>query len=241
MNGMGSWKEFINAMPTALHETIHCMHGCNGKYMPGLTGDLVVYTQKSNNCANLWDDNFENEFPRRNELWSRFPNQIRSESSGLYSIYFDPSKGSFSGQRIDGLLTETEAYLHDVASGAWLNDGVGDKISVQPPVDANLLDNGNPYALAYWSFAGVLYLQRIKSHYPNTWRKMNIKSETPYSQIGRLFLAHHDRFNFLLRLYMDKNDVTMPFKQENADLLRSEKARVLAEDDVIAELRKVHS
>jgi len=238
MNGMGSWTAFLDALPTTLHETIHCAHGNNGEFRPGLLADDLVFAYEDCSGGSCrWDDSFEDSFPMRNEIWSRFPSKVQSES--LYSTYFKPG-GSFSEQRLGGLLTETEAYLHDVPSGAWLNDGVGDTFSVNPRVDVNLLDNGNPYALAYWSFAGVVYLQRIKSHYQSTWQKMKQKGDSKHAQIGRLFLAHYDRFNFLLGLYIDQNDVTMRFKKELADLLRTEKVNALAKDDVITELRTAH-
>jgi len=234
-NKLGSWQSFLDAAPTALHETIHCVHGHNGEYRPGLLDNLLIFTQESNNGMNLVSDAWLNTFPKRNEIWSRFPSKVQNEDR-LYYIYYKPGE-SISEQRILGLMTETEAYLHDVASGAWLNDGVGATRSVTPPVNVNLLDNGHPYALAYWSFANVVYLQQIKSHYQSTWNKMLQKGDTSYAQVGRLFLAHYDRFNFLLSLYIDKNDVTMTMNKELTDLLRSEKKNALAGNDVISELR----
>merc|ERR1719251_824668 len=130
----------------------------------------------------------EKEFPMRSEVWSRFPANVRADS-------------------FDGLFTETEAYLHDSPSSSWLNDGVGQSNSVTPSINFNKFNSGAPYQLAYWSFANVLYLQRIKSNYQQTWNKMKQKGDSYHAKVGKLFLAHYDRFNFLLRLYVDKNKV----------------------------------
>jgi hypothetical protein len=65
---------------------------------------------------------------------------------------------------------------------------------------------------------------------------MKQKGDSKHAVIGRLFLAHHDRFNFLLELYIDKNGNSNGYRPSLTKLLR-EKKKVLAADNFVEELR----
>jgi len=105
-------------------------------------------------------------------------------------------------------------------------------------VNNNKISDGHPFNLAAWQYASVLYLQRVKSNYAGTWRKM-LSGTGKYGDVGKLFLAHHDRFSFLLRLYIDTNDITFRngFRQKETQEARSRTGRALGKDDVIGQLR----
>merc|ERR1711920_426429 len=150
-----------------------------------------------------------NSFPKRGEVYNQFTSTLRA--THMFKLYFTNERSGMADQRLSGFLTECEAYLHGPNSGAWLNDGVSSGYSSKPEftgMDRMNIDiqEGHPYNLAMWQVASVLYLKRIKDAYSATWQKM-LQGEDKYGDVGRLFLAHFDRFDFLLRLYIDKNNV----------------------------------
>jgi len=229
-----SWNNFLGNLPLTIHEVVHCMHGNNGKHVPYLSKSDDEFTWKKCSggiCRSY--TSFDHGFPKRKDINAGIPAEVKS-----YGLYYELYFVKMGHQRLDGFLSETEAYLHDSAASAWMNDGVGKGISVKPSVDVTRSNMGNTYSLAYWSFASVLYLGRIKSHHKSTWQKMKQKGDSKHAVIGRLFLAHHDRFNFLLELYIDKNGVTDDSKKAGlTKLLREEKKKVLAADNFVEELR----
>jgi len=144
----------------------------------------------------------------------------------MFELYFTNSnRRGMADQRLSGFLTECEAYLQGPPSGAWLTDGVSSSFSCKPEftgmVRRNInIQQGHPFNLAMWQVASVLYLKRVKTNYASTWRKM-LAGEGKYGDVGRLFLAHHDRFDFLLRLYIDKNGISSDFKKDEIREARS--------------------
>jgi hypothetical protein len=229
-----SWNNFLDNLPLTIHETVHCMHSNNGKQVPDLLGKLDEFTLKKcsgGSCTTY--TSFTNGFPKRKDINAGIPAEVKSD--GLYyNLYFTKEHGNYD---VHMMLTETEAYLHDSPASAWMNDGVGKGNSVKPSVDVTRINMGNTYSLAFWSFASVLYIGRIKSHHKGTWQKMKQKGDSKHAVIGRLFLAHHDRFNFLLQLYIDKNGFSDSKRAGLTKLLREEKKKVLAADNFVEELR----
>jgi hypothetical protein len=228
-----SWDNFLDLLPFIVHETVHCMHGNIGKYVPDLLAkEKFALKECSRGSCKIFTD-FINGFPKRKDINAGIPAMVKSDGF-IYKLYFT---GSMGNDGIHQMLTETEAYLHDGASGAWMNDGVGKGNSIVPRPGFNTMMHGRTYALSFWSLASVLYLGRIKSHHKSTWQKMKQKGDSKHAVIGRLFLAHHDRFNFLLELYIDKNGNSNGYRPSLTKLLREKKKKVLAADNFVEELR----
>jgi hypothetical protein len=236
--GLGSWwaghidrssfDKFVG-LATEVHEILHCLHNKHSKFYPGVDRQ-VLYTQPP---YGTW----RNEWPTRGEIFNQFGSLLKQDS--MLKLYFTNGRAGMADQRLSGFLTECQAYLQDAVSTAWLADGVSSgSYSVKPPVNNNKISDGHPFNLAAWQYASVLYLQRVKSNYAGTWRKM-LSGTGKYGEVGKLFLAHHDRFSFLLRLYIDTNGITFRngFRQKETQEARSLTGRALGKDDVIGQLR----
>jgi predicted metal-binding protein len=208
--------------------------------MPGLTNEIITTPWTNPICApnNVMPGmkDLEDNFPQRKEIWDMLTDDIRQQQ--MYVSYFNPDKAQ-GDYRLFGLMTETEAYLHMVPSSSWLSDGVSSSISVRPSLKLNMAMQGDPFAQAFWSWTLVLYIQRIKTDYPSTWSKLLSGDDVRYKEVARTFLAYHDRFSFLLRLYVDKNDITTR-NRDKINHCRDEKAKALRNMDVIALLRAGH-
>lgn len=237
--GLGSWwaghidrtsfDKFVG-LATEVHEILHCLHNKHGKFYPGVDKQ-ATYTKPQN----TWT--WRNEWPKRGEIFNQFGRVLQQDH--MLKLYFTNGRAGMADQRLYGFLTECQAYLQDVVSGAWLSDGVSPgSYSVKPPLNNNKISDGYPFNIAAWQYASVLYLQRIKSNYAVTWQKM-LSGTGKYGEVGKLFLAHHDRFNYLLRLYIDKNGLTFRngFQQEETQEARSRMTKALMRDDVIQQLR----
>jgi len=225
-----SFDEFVR-LGTEVHELMHCLHNQLGTFIPGVDMNKVVY--KEQNLPSSW----RNSWPTRGEIYSQFSSKLRA--SHMFKLYFTNSQmGGMGDQRLSGFLTECEAYLQGPPSGSWLNDGVSSSYSCKPEFTGMARRNiniqeGHPYNLAMWQCASALYLKRVKTNYASTWQKM-LAGEGKYGDVGRLFLAHHDRFDFLLRLYIDKNKISSDFMEEE---IREARSLTKQNANVIEQLR----
>jgi len=231
-----SFDKFVR-LNTEVHELVHCLNHNTGNFVPGLDMGKALYNEEGMYFKWL------NEWPQRKEIYSEFGPKMASD--GTMRLYFTNSERPGMGdQRLSTMLSETEAYMQGVASGAWLNDGVSSSYSHRPEfnelnIRINInIQEGNPKNLATWQCASVLYLKRVKTNYDETWKKM-LAGEGKYGDVGRLFLAYYDRFDFLLRLYVDKNKITADVlkETERKELILEARSLTQQNRNVIDDLR----
>merc|ERR1712173_115626 len=104
-------------------------------------------------------------------------------------------------QQLNGLMSETEAYLHGQIASSVFGTGVGaGNYWIPHIIPHNNADSGGTFPVAFWSLANVLYLQRIKTRYPRTWDNLLNQGSEDWRKISELFLAHIDRSTWFLRL-----------------------------------------
>lgn len=254
----------IACMNVPVHENTHVHNSCAGTFRPGnlfsysITPPWEVPCTRGKGCQYPMEQNsvMTSRFPRRRELWDQLPEDVKLASGG--PNYFKASKcddnhegGELGCQRVQGLMTETEAYLHGAVASSWLSTSVGLDNQWTPRVvpNCNECNQGAPFPIAFWSMANVYYLRLIATspQYADIWNNLLGRGTEDWTSVSELFLAHIDRATWYLRLALDVNDLidvwhSQGYGPEGAYKALANKCRklqleALARSDVLAPLR----
>jgi len=256
-------KKWTSCVNTPVHENTHVHHSSTGLFRPSNDFAYAIYPPWKRPCNGQFcqyemenDRSINIQFPRRAEINDRFPEDIQNGIGG--PNYFkaktcdpDHEGGELGCQRLDGLMTETEAYLHGQIASSVFSTGVGAGNAWKPDIippdnDAN---NGATFPVAFWSLANVYYLQLVQKEYPHTWANLLNQGSEDWTDISELFLAHIDRATWFLRLSLDINDMTDDWHKQGyppsfppykaiSNKCRKLQLEALNENDVLTPLRE---
>jgi len=262
LKDLENWANTVNG-PT--HENVHVHHSSTGIFRPSNDFNYAIQSPWQKRCLGgpqscVYDMEEEfsvtDQFPRRGEINGLFDKDIQDALGGPRYFSGDLSKCSDLNQekgcqRLHGLMTETEAYMHGQVASSVFSTGVGTGNTWTPKIMPyqNAGNNGATFPVAFWSLANVYYLQLTKKKHPETWQNLLGRGPKDWRKISELFLAYVDRATWFLRLSLEANDMTDDWHQRGippaippykalTNKCRRLQQKALEDDDVLTPLRK---